>query len=72
MFEGCSSLTTLDLSNFNTESLTYVRSMFKDCNSLLSIKLPDFDEDELEDVQYMFDNCNSLFYKNSKLFSKGN
>ena len=29
MFQGCSSLTSLDLSNFNTSQVTNMASMFK-------------------------------------------
>ena len=34
MFEDCSSLTSLDLSNFNTSNVTAMGSMFSSCNKL--------------------------------------
>ena len=37
MFEGCSSLTSLDLCNFNTENVTDMFGMFKNCSSLTAI-----------------------------------
>ena len=37
MFNGCSNLTTLDLSNFNTSSVTNMSYMFYRCSSLTSI-----------------------------------
>ena len=34
MFNNCSSLTKIDLSNFNTQNVTDMRWMFSDCSSL--------------------------------------
>ena len=35
MFNGCNSLTNIDLSNFNTQNVTDMRGMFSYCNSLI-------------------------------------
>ena len=35
MFYGCNSLSSIDLSNFNTQNVTYMESMFSGCNSLI-------------------------------------
>ena len=35
MFFGCSSLTKIDLSNFNTQNINDLNSMFEGCSSLL-------------------------------------
>ena len=37
MFDGCSNLTTLDVSNFNTSAVTNMSSMFYGCSKLTSI-----------------------------------
>ena len=37
MFSDCPSLTTLDLSNFNTNNVTDMREMFNDLNSSCKI-----------------------------------
>ena len=37
MFKGCSSLTSIDISKFNTEKVTDMKSMFDGCLSLKSI-----------------------------------
>nr|MCR4560367.1 BspA family leucine-rich repeat surface protein [Bacteroidales bacterium] len=37
MFEGCSSLTTLDLSNFNTANVMIMHNMFRNCSNLTTI-----------------------------------
>ena len=41
MFYYCSSLTSLDLSNFNTNNVTDMRSMFYNCSSLTSLTTKD-------------------------------
>ena len=37
MFSGCSSLTSLDVSNFKTQNVTSMRAMFSRCRSLTSL-----------------------------------
>ena len=37
MFFGCSSLTNLNLSNFNTQNVTHMSSMFYNCSSLTNL-----------------------------------
>ena len=39
MFDGCNSLISLDLSNFNTQNVTDMYGMFYHCNSLKSLDL---------------------------------
>ena len=34
MFYGCSSLTSINLSNFNTSNVTYMYGMFSGCSKL--------------------------------------
>ena len=34
MFKDCDSLTSLDLSNFNTENISNMRDIFENCKSL--------------------------------------
>ena len=35
MFYGCNSLSSIDLSNFNTQNVTNMEYMFSECNSLI-------------------------------------
>ena len=37
MFGDCSSLTSIDITKFNTEKVSNMKCMFKDCLSLTSI-----------------------------------
>ena len=60
MFRGCSSLTSLDLSSFNTSKVTGMSYMFYDCNKLTSLDLSSFNTSNVNDISYMFNNCTSL------------
>jgi len=42
MFEGCQSLTNLNLSNFNTVKVTNLWGMFKGCQSLTDLDPVEF------------------------------
>ena len=71
MFSGCSGMTSIDLSNFNTAEVTDMSSMFEGCSSLTTLDLSSFntskliynDSDQYFDdhgVQSMFSGCNKL------------
>ena len=60
MFNGCSSLSDLDLSGFDTSSVTDMRMMFQNCASLTSLDLPGFDTSSVTDMRVMFQNCANL------------
>jgi surface protein len=60
MFEGCSSLTSLNLSNFNTANVTDMTSMFGYCSSLTSLDLSNFNTENVTYMGSMFDDCMSL------------
>ena len=60
MFEGCSSLESIDLSSFNTAAVTSMYEMFKDCSSLTALNLSNFDTQNVTDMAYMFEGCSSL------------
>ena len=60
MFEGCSSLTSLDLSHFDTSQVEDMSRMFEGCSSLTSLDLSHFDTSQVEDMGGMFDGCSSL------------
>ena len=60
MFDGCSSLTSLDLSNFNTSNVTRMNSMFYGCSSLTSLDLSNCDTSNVTNMSAMFSGCSSL------------
>ena len=61
MFNGCSKLTSLDLSSFNTEKVTNMWRMFSGCLSLKTIYVSDkFKIDKVSYGDDMFDGCTKL------------
>ena len=64
MFSGCSSLISLDLSNFNTINVTNMKGMFNECSSLISLDLSNFNTINVIDMFIMFHgikkNCNII------------
>ena len=60
MFFNCHNLTSLNLSNFNTENVQDMKSMFWDCQNLTSLDLSNFKTENVKDMSYMFHGCNSL------------
>ena len=60
MFYECSSLTSIDLSGWNTSNVTVMNNMFHGCSSLTSLDLSSFDTSNVTNMTWMFYNCNSL------------
>ena len=72
MFYECSSLTSLNLSNFNTNNVTNMSNMFSDCSSLTSLNLSNFNTNNVTNMSYMFSNCSSLTSLNLSNFNTNN
>ena len=65
MFMSCTSLTSLDLSNFDTSNVTDMSGMFSTCTSLSTLNLSNFDTSNVTDMSQMFLNCSAtipIFY----------
>ena len=60
MFNGCSSLTKLDLSKFDTSSVWNMSDMFNGCSSLTELDLSMFDTSSVKYMYGMFHGCSSL------------
>ena len=60
MFKDCSSLTQLDLSNFNTAKVTNMAGMFYGCKLLASIDITHFDAGKVTDMSSMFSWCEAI------------
>ena len=60
MFYNCSSLTSLDVTNFDTLSVTDMSGMFRACASLTSLDVTNFDTLSVTDMSGMFRGCTSL------------
>ena len=72
MFDGCKSLTSLDLSNFNTENVQDMRGMFDGCKSLTSLNLSNFKTENVQDMSLMFSGCQNLTSLNLSNFKTEN
>ena len=57
MFYGCTKLTDLDLSAFNTSQVTDMGMMFSHCCSLTSLDVSSFNTANVTVTSEMFDNC---------------
>ena len=64
MFGDCSSLTSLNLSNFNNNNVNNMSYMFSDCSSLTSLNLSNFNTNNVTDMNRMFSKCSSLTFLN--------
>ena len=60
MFDGCSSLTSIDVSGFNTSDVIDMGGMFSGCSSLTSIDVSGFNTSNVEGMVGMFEGCSSL------------
>ncbi|MBC1385432.1 BspA family leucine-rich repeat surface protein, partial [Listeria innocua] len=60
LFYQCSSLTSLDLSNFDTSQVTLMRFMFSEASSLTSLDLSGFDTSNVTSMSSMFSYARGL------------
>jgi len=61
MFYGCSKLSELSLSNFNTAKVTNMSYMFYGCSNLSTLNLGEnFNTAKVTDMSYMFNGCKKL------------
>ncbi|BDR57616.1 BspA family leucine-rich repeat surface protein [Xylocopilactobacillus apicola] len=60
MFSQCSSLTAIDVTNFNTSNVTDMSSMFGYCSQLPNLDVTHFDTSKVENMAAMFKECNNL------------
>lgn len=60
MFNGCSSLTSIDLRGFDTSNVTNMEQMFASCSALTKLNLSGLDTSNVTNMRNMFSNCSSL------------
>ena len=60
IFYCCNSLTSINLSNFNTQNVTDMSDMFSFCDSLISINLTNVNTQNVTNMFGMFCGCESL------------
>jgi surface protein len=64
MFNGCTNLVSLDLSNFNTSLVTNMDSMFKGCKALKFLDIYSFDMKSVTSADNIIDDLENLKYIN--------
>ena len=72
MFSSCYSLTSLNLSNFNTNNVTNMSHMFSNCSSLTSLNLSNFNTNNVINMESLFLGINNnciIISKDSKILS---
>lgn len=57
MFNGCSGLTSLDLSGFDTSNVTSMSGLFSHCSSLKNLDLSGFNTSNVTDMSGLFEGC---------------
>ena len=62
MFYNCSSLTSLDVSGFDTLKVANMSNMFYSCSSLTSLDVSRWVTSSVTNMSNMFQNCSSLTY----------
>ena len=60
MFYGCTNLTTLDLSGWDTSQVTRMENMFANCQNLTTLDVSNFDTSQVTHMTGMFSGCKSL------------
>jgi len=71
MFNTCSSLTTLDVSGFDTGLVTNMNSMFYNCTSLTTLDVSGFDTGLVTSMSFMLFGCTSLTTLDVSLWDTG-
>ena len=69
MFNGCSSLTSLDLTNFNTAKVTDMKLLFAYCSALESLDLSMFNTENVTSMPNMFNGAKNLKTLNVSSFN---
>lgn len=72
LFSGCSSITTIDLSNVDNSNVTDMRYMFRDCTFLNTIIFGDFDTSKITSFNYLFYGCSNLVNLDVSKFDTSN
>ena len=60
IFERCASLTSIDISNWDTSKVDTMLGMFDGCSSLTSLNISNWNTSNVTDMSGMFKDCTSL------------
>ena len=70
MFNRCSSLKEINLSNFNTDNETDMYGMFRKCLLLNELNFPSFSPNNVTYLSTMFEGCSDELKKKIKKITK--
>ena len=60
VFEGCSKLTSIDVSSFDTSNVSSMTDMFNGCSELTELNISNFDMSKVQYINRMFERCPNL------------
>ena len=60
MFQGCTNLTSLDVSNWNTSNVLQMNNMFHGCKNLTSLDVSNWDTSKVTNMSGMFNGCSKI------------
>ena len=72
LFKGCTAISEIDLSYFNTSQIIDMSSMFEDCSSLASINFNNIIVSQVLNMNSLFSNCISITSLNLSEFNTYN
>ena len=72
MFYGCSNITSIDFSSFDTTNVTSMKNMFDKCYNLTDLDLSSFNTENVSNMSYMFSVCTNLKKINVSSFNTKN
>ena len=70
IFSNCISLTSIDMSSFDTSSVNNFEKMFFNCTSLTYLNLSNLDLSSVNDMPFMLQSCSNLEYIKLKSFTE--
>ena len=72
LFFGCSNITEIDLSHFNTSRVTSMQGMFYNCSSLIYLNISNLDTSIVIQMKFIFKGCLSLISLDLSNFETSN
>ena len=67
VFQGCSKLTSIDVSSFDTSKVNTMVDMFNGCSELKKLDITNFDMGNVYHINRMFDGCHKLANRGIKI-----
>ena len=72
LFKNMTSVTTMELTNFDTSFTTKMKRMFNDLKNIINLNLNNFNTENVTDMSYMFSGCEALLSLNIANFNTSN